>query len=87
VFHNLVLESAPDATYPGDIPVSALADQICVDAFAGYVGTDFNSSRLNILYFYPNAGTWAGGDRTVLCIVYGSDPEELLRGSVAQTRQ
>ena len=87
IFHNLVLDPAPGATYPGDTPVSALADQICVDAFASYIGTDFESSRLNILYFYPSAETWADGDRTVVCIVYGSEPEELLRGSVAQTGQ
>ena len=87
VFHELTFESPPGATYPGDASVSALADQICVDAFAGYVGIDFASSRLNFLYFYPSAETWSDGDRDVTCILYGSDPEELLRGSVAGTAQ
>jgi hypothetical protein len=87
VFHVLDFESPPDATYPGDAPISTLADQLCVDAFADYVGVDFASSRLNFLYFYPSAETWAIGDRAVTCILYGSDPEELIRGSVAQTAQ
>jgi hypothetical protein len=87
VFHVLDLESPPGATYPGDAPISTLADQLCIEAFDDYVGVDFASSRLNFLYFYPSTETWAIGDRAVTCILYGSDPEELIRGSVAQTAQ
>ena len=43
--------------------------------------------RLNYLYFYPGPETWAEGDRSIQCILFAGDGDELLTGSLAGTAQ
>ena len=85
-FHGTI-GGDPAAPYPGDAVADGDANQQCYDAFGAYIGVGFDSSRLDYLYFYPSAGSWAQGDRGVECVVYAGDGEELIRGSLAGTGQ
>ena len=87
VFHRFEVTVPPGEPYPGDTEASRRADEGCAAGFSPYVGLPYNESRLNYLYYYPSAETWEIGDRGVMCIVYGGDPEELFRTSVAGSRQ
>jgi hypothetical protein len=62
-----------DEPYPGDEPIRAFADQQCTDAFAGYVGQDFDSSSLDIYWFYPDSQSWKANDREILCLLAPGD--------------
>ena len=86
VFHRFEVTVAPGEPYPGDSETSRRADEGCAAAFPNYVGIAFDASRLNYLYYYPSADTWAIGDRSVMCILYG-EPEELHRTTLAGSRQ
>ena len=50
-------------------------------AFRDYIGIPIERTPLNLVYYYPTAGSWA--DRHVVqCIVYGSTPDEYFRTSL-----
>jgi hypothetical protein len=69
--------------YPGDEEVAAQADTICYDAFADFVGLDYDSSRLAYFPYTPTQESWDGADdREVLCMVYDASYAKLT-GSVA----
>lgn len=70
-----------DGTYAGDDATFALAEEFCLGEFAGYVGTDYDTSELVYWAFYPSKDNWVWGDRTVQCVV---EPYE---GSVTGTLQ
>lgn len=57
-------------TYPGDDVVVAEADAGCLDAFAGFAGIEYDSSLYYFSYYFPTEGSWAGGDREILCTIY-----------------
>jgi len=71
-----------DAAYPGDA-LDAEARQPCIDAFADFVGIDYASSALALRYIAPSEGTWAEGDREVVCVV--GDPAGPTSGSLHGT--
>lgn len=58
------------AAYPGEAVLKAFADGACLEAFAGYVGTDYRDSSLFFTYLLPSARSWqAGDDRDVTCFI------------------
>jgi hypothetical protein len=62
--------SASSAPYPGEAALKAFADGACLDAFAGYVGSDYRDSSLYFTYLLPSARGWqAGEDRDVTCFI------------------
>lgn len=86
VFHRFDITAAPDEPYPGDVEAARRADEGCADGFALYVGVPHDESRLDVLYYYPSADTWVGGDRGVMCILHGAT-DELFRTTLAGSRQ
>lgn len=59
-----------DSTFPGDDAVYEYADEVCNDAFQGYVGSNHGSSSFTYQYIVPSQGTWENmNDREILCTV------------------
>lgn len=77
------VDQPPTASYPGEKQVIAEADLRCAQAFASYVGTPSEESRLRYTYFYPLAASWAAGDRAVTCLLVGEQRDELFGRSMA----
>lgn len=57
-------------TFPGNDAVTAEADAACLDAFAGFAGVEYADSLYYYSYYFPTEGSWAGGDREILCTIY-----------------
>lgn len=57
--------------FPGDERMADEAFGQCLDRFAGFVGTDYESSTLDITAMYPSSQSWSmQNDREVICAVY-----------------
>jgi hypothetical protein len=54
--------------------IEAESESTCVGAFESYVGLDYDSSKFTVAWMTPTLGSWAGGDREVICILYDSVP-------------
>lgn len=67
--------------FPGDDAISDQSDQICYDAFPGFVGIAWEESSLGYYPFTPTQQSWEGGDRLVSCMIY--DPAGQTTGSLA----
>jgi Septum formation len=74
------------ATFPGMATIDALALEQCTSLFAGYVGIDYDSSRLELIYLHPSNETWGRGDRQIACVATGPAGGDLT-GTVAGTAQ
>lgn len=75
VFHSYTI---PGDTFPGDF--TAVAEEQCNPAFQSFVGVDYNSSALYMTTLEPTSGSWAEGDRELLCIIY--DPAGPVTGTL-----
>ena len=57
--------------FPGDEKMSEVAFTECISRFAGFVGTDYQSSSLDVTSLYPSTESWnRQNDREVICAVY-----------------
>ena len=54
--------------YPGQDVLFAFGQRPCSEAFASYVGIDFQSSVLNMIILTPSDLTWVKGDRAISCV-------------------
>lgn len=63
--------------FPGEQAIQDTADEMCLDAFDGFVGLDYETSALDFGWLVPTADTWADGDRVVACFVYRMDLEKV----------
>lgn len=59
--------------YPGQDAVLEEAQIGCVDALDRYAPSAATDSNVDIFYLYPTEGTWAAGDREVVCVTYYLD--------------
>jgi len=79
------LPQLPDGDFPGEQAVGDQADQLCGgQAFQDYVGLPYDQSEIYITWLSPTAGTWADGDREIVCILANQDGSNLagsMRGS------
>lgn len=71
----------PDEAYPGEEAIFALADEDCLTEFETFVGGEWSTSPYDFSYYFPTEGSWAEGDREILCVAY--DPEGPVTGSLA----
>lgn len=56
--------------YPGEAALKAFADGACLEAFSGYVGSDYRDSSLFFTYLLPSARGWQqGSDHDVTCFI------------------
>ncbi|MDX2024881.1 septum formation family protein [Microcella sp.] len=67
IYASIIMEGD---VFPGEDATIAQADQACLDAFAGFVGIDYADSLYYYSYYFPTEGSWAGGDREILCTIY-----------------
>ncbi|WP_251150521.1 septum formation family protein [Cellulosimicrobium sp. Marseille-Q4280] len=65
----------PGDDYPGEETVLQTADEVCHEAFAGFVGLAYEDSVYDFWPMYPTEASWAQDDREVLCLVYHGDLE------------
>ncbi|MGP6174704.1 septum formation family protein [Corynebacterium sp. A21] len=77
--HNAELYHLSDvggdsAEIPPEQELSEQANQICLDAFEGYVGTPYLQSELDFTLFLPTAESWRYGDREVMCLITSVEP-------------
>jgi hypothetical protein len=63
--------------FPGEEAIQSTADDMCLEAFDGFVGLDYQTSTLDFGWLVPTADTWAAGDRVVACFVYRMDYEKV----------
>jgi hypothetical protein len=56
--------------YPGTRAVTNTADLACRIAFGVYAGVAYHNSTDDIEWANPTAGSWAQGDRTIICMAY-----------------
>lgn len=69
------------AAYPEGDGMADLANDSCLERFASFVGTDYESSTLDIMTMYPSPESWNENDREVVCAVYDMEASKL-EGSV-----
>jgi hypothetical protein len=75
---------AENQAYPGENSIDQQSSASCNNAFYTYVGIAYDKSVLDTMMAYPSPGTWANGDRKLICIAYnpnGSEPQQSIRGS------
>ena len=87
LYHVFDLTGDMHGNYPGEDAVLAEAETECTTAFSSYVGTSYESSRLDFAYDHPDESSWDFGDRSVHCILVGSQPEEMLTRSMAGSQE
>lgn len=80
VFHVAAVAEPADVPYPGRSRLVRFGDEVCLFAFAGYVGTDYGQSVLRVRHFTPTEEDWGEGIRDVACMA--EDPNGPLTGSV-----
>jgi len=69
-------------TYPDEGDMAELAYGSCMARFEEFVGSDYQSSSLEITTMYPSAESWNQDDREVVCAVYDMNANQLV-GSAA----
>jgi len=69
--------AAADAAYPGDDAINIAAVDACRASFEDYVGVDYESSRWFMTNLTPSEGTWAQGDREIVCTLALEDETEV----------
>lgn len=68
-----IAQDTVHSDFPDDAAMQSFLLDACGQAFADYVGTSIDSSRLGILQVTPTPDGWARGDRAFFCATY--DPE------------
>ena len=76
-------QAITDSTYPDDAGWDDLAGQYCDPAFKSYVGSDMDSSRLDVQYIRPTSQSWDAGNKQLVCFTV--DPDGNRTTSVAGT--
>jgi uncharacterized protein YceK len=63
--------------YPGEFAFDDEAIARCGSLFEEYVGSSYEISRLDYLWLFPTAESWADGDRRVDCVLFDYDLNKL----------
>jgi hypothetical protein len=79
VYRNVTLQGT--RRFPGEDAVDAQSEKLCTEAFAAFVGHDYDDSVYDFVYYAPTEETWDMGDRTVNCLI--GDPARKTVGSLA----
>jgi hypothetical protein len=64
-------------TFPGADAMNQAAFDLCVAEFEAYVGLSYVESELNVFPITPTEGSWATGDREIVCALYNLDLSKL----------
>jgi hypothetical protein len=68
----------PDGDYPGADAVQEAAVLGCYERFEGFVGRDYESSRLDFGWLHPTSESWDNGDHEVICMLSELSGEQLI---------
>jgi hypothetical protein len=82
------IEGDPDPTgspFPGDLVMSAFADDACLAAFESALGVGYRQSSLDFATIKPDATSWKAGDRAVICVLHDADFADLTGSQLATT--
>lgn len=74
----------PGDAYPGTAGLDDEAVAKCLPLFEDYVGSTYETSRLDIMFLYPLEDGWGEGDREITCVLFDVDLQKLtgsMRGS------
>lgn len=69
------------ARYPDSRDLAAFADDHCLLAFEGYVGSNIADSDLDYAGLVPSREAWGAGDRSVACTLWQIDGDQLTRSA------
>ncbi len=79
------LPQLPDGDFPGDDAVQTSAGELCSGQdFQTYVGKSYEESEIYFSFLVPTEGTWADGDREIVCYLVNQDNSDItgsLRGA------
>ncbi|MCL1692644.1 MAG: septum formation family protein [Actinomycetia bacterium] len=78
------LYNMDDGAFPTQAAIDDEAIAKCVPLFEDYVGSEYDTSRLDIFWIFPTAESWDEGDREVACVLYDLDLNKLT-GSMANS--
>ena len=78
------IQEYPEGPYPGDEALDADLFDVCLSAFEGYVGRDFETSALDFVYTWPYEDVWDSGYRRGECFLFDVDLNPLT-GSAYQS--
>ena len=71
VFAVVTHPAAKDVAYPGDDAVADFAAAECLSQFAGYTGSSYDDSDLEVASVRPDEDSWKDkDDREVACVLY-----------------
>jgi hypothetical protein len=70
--------------FPAQAAIDDEAISKCVPLFEDYVGSSYETSRLDIWWIFPTEEGWSEGDREVACVLYDLDLNKLT-GSMANS--
>ncbi len=63
-----------DGPYPDPEAIDVLAEARCDTEFEDFAGISYEDSvSLNYNWIIPTSGSWNGGDREVMCVIYATD--------------
>ena len=65
-------------SYPSEESMIELAHGSCLERFDPFVGTDYDSSILEIITLYPTDESWQQDDREIVCALYDMNDEKLV---------
>ena len=70
VFANLDIGGGE---FPGAASVQIQADELCGNAFEGYVGEAYESSVYDTSWYFPTEESWPDGGTSIICFAYNTD--------------
>ena len=80
-FEMMFAGNMAEGAYPTDGEFEDYVGSVCLPAFDEYVGMQYESSRLEVFWYFPPEDGWKDGDRMIQCAIY--DPlDSELDGSV-----
>jgi len=86
VFGVVAYPGGQNGTYPSDAEFEAFASTQCGPAFDVYTGGGGGlAATVDVLYMSPSADGWAGGDRTLLCVLEAPSGQTLSQSLRATT--
>lgn len=72
--------TVPGDVFPGPDEITRRAVDGCTTAFSSFVGVQYEASTLDYAYYFPTEGSWATGDRRILCLAL--DPSARVTGTL-----
>ena len=66
-----------DGPFPSQVAIDDEAIARCVPLFEDYVGSPYETSRLDIWWIFPTEESWNEGDQEVVCVLYDLDLNKL----------